>query len=67
MAKGLKEETDPFAALNAAMHVKGAFVFVPPKVEVQAPIQYLNLMTPQNSPITPLFLPVCIYLPRITC
>lgn len=29
--KMLKEETDPFAALNSAMHGRGAFIYLPPQ------------------------------------
>jgi Fe-S cluster assembly protein SufD len=31
LAKGLKEETDPFAALNGAFQGRGAFLYIPPK------------------------------------
>jgi Fe-S cluster assembly protein SufD len=31
LAKGMKEETDPFAALNGAFHGRGTFLYVPPK------------------------------------
>lgn len=43
--KMLKEETDPFAALNAAMHPQGLFIYVPPKTVVEAPIQILNIVS----------------------
>ncbi len=41
--KSVKEESDPFAALNAADHGKGAFIYVPPKA--QARLQVLNIFT----------------------
>ncbi|MCE5317508.1 MAG: Fe-S cluster assembly protein SufD [Parachlamydia sp.] len=42
-ARSLKEETDPFAALNAALHSGGAFLYVPPKTIVESPVQILNV------------------------
>lgn len=41
--KSLKEELDPFAALNAALHPRGAFLYVPPKTVVETPIQILQV------------------------
>lgn len=49
LAKGLKEELDPFSALNGALHLKGVFVFVPPKIEVQCPLQCVHLVTPNEE------------------
>lgn len=43
-AKSLKEETDPFAILNIALHKQGAFVYLPPKSTVVAPLQILNVI-----------------------
>ena len=42
--KNLKEETDAFVTLNGALHGKGAFVYIPPKIVVETPIQILHLM-----------------------
>lgn len=42
--KSLKEETDPFAALNGALHGQGAFLFLPPKSVVEVPIQILHVI-----------------------
>ena len=42
--KSVKEECDPFAALNAAAHAEAAFVYVPPKTVVERPIQILHLI-----------------------
>ncbi len=42
--KSLKEESDSFAALNAALHRKGAFLYLPPKCVVEAPIQILHVI-----------------------
>lgn len=38
MTKRMKEEGDPFSLLNAALADEGAFLYVPPKVTVEAPI-----------------------------
>jgi Fe-S cluster assembly protein SufD len=43
-AKGMKEESDPFAAVNAALHRDGLFVYIPPKTVVETPIQILNIV-----------------------
>ncbi len=45
--KSIKEETDPFVALNAAVHPSGAFVYLPPQTEVIAPIQIINILGPK--------------------
>jgi Fe-S cluster assembly protein SufD len=42
-SKILKEELDPFAILNLAIHPKGLFIYVPPKTAIKAPIQALYL------------------------
>ena len=38
-ARMLKEESDPFAVLNGALHGLGAFLYVPPNVQIQEPIE----------------------------
>jgi Fe-S cluster assembly protein SufD len=43
-AKSIKEETDSFAALNAALHPKGAFLYIPPKTVMDCPIQILHIV-----------------------
>lgn len=43
-AKSLKDETDAFAALNAALHAKGVFIYVPPKTVVSQSIQILHVV-----------------------
>lgn len=40
----LKEEKDPFAALNSALYEDGAFLYLPPKTVLQTPIQILHLV-----------------------
>ncbi|MES2122472.1 MAG: hypothetical protein V4492_06815, partial [Chlamydiota bacterium] len=44
-ARSLKEEEDPFALLNLALHPKGAFFYVPPQVCIETPIQCLYVST----------------------
>lgn len=43
-AKAIKEETDPFAAINTALHCAGAFLYLPPQTVVEAPVQILNIV-----------------------
>jgi Fe-S cluster assembly protein SufD len=43
-AKGMKEETDPFAAFNGALHQNGAFLYIPPRTVLEVPIQILHLV-----------------------
>lgn len=47
-SKLLREETDPFASLNLALHPKGVFVYIPPKCVVPTPIQCLNIVEGEN-------------------
>jgi Fe-S cluster assembly protein SufD len=49
--KSLKEESDPFAALNAALHLDGAFIYVPPKMIVENPIQVLYITSCEQPAI----------------
>jgi len=56
-AKSLKDEADPFVTLNAALHPRGAFLYIPPKTVVEKPIQVLNIVTAE----TPVLL-----MPRLT-
>jgi Fe-S cluster assembly protein SufD len=50
-AKTVKEETDPFAALNSAMHRDGIFIYLPPKVVASAPIQILHVIDSGDQPM----------------
>lgn len=52
-AKTTKDENDPFAVLNAALHPQGAFVYLPPQTIVSAPVQVLNLITSSKTLIMP--------------
>lgn len=49
--KNTKEETDPFAALNLALHQEGLFLYVPPKTAVDTPIQILHLADVGDKPV----------------
>lgn len=42
--RAIKEEEDPFAALNAALQVNGAFIYIPPKLRLEVPIQILQVV-----------------------
>jgi Fe-S cluster assembly protein SufD len=50
-----KEERDPFAVLNGALHARGAFVYIPPKLKLPRPVQCLHFITEltQASSVTP--------------
>ncbi len=45
ISRSLKEENDPFALVNLALHPKGAFFYLPPKLEMKSPVQVLHLFT----------------------
>lgn len=45
LSRAMKEESDPFATLNTALIQMGLFIYVPPKVVVEAPIQCLHLIS----------------------
>lgn len=57
--KSLKEETDPFALLNTALHQDGAFLYLPPKTVIESPIQVLNIVKGNQEPQ--------LILPRLHC
>lgn len=44
-ARSLKEEEDPFALLNLALHPHGAFLYLPPNLCIETPIQCLYVTT----------------------
>lgn len=50
-AKAIKEETDPFAALNTVMQRDAAFLYLPPKCLIEQPIQILHIVDNENSPM----------------
>src|SRR5690349_15680774 len=39
ISKEIREETNSSAALNAAIHGKGAFLYLPPGIKVKTPLQ----------------------------
>ena len=43
ISRTLQEENDPFALLNLALHSKGVFFYLPPKLEMRPPVQALYL------------------------
>lgn len=45
----IKEETNPFYLLNTSLEKDGAFIYVPPNIQVQTPIQVLFIYT-EDSP-----------------
>lgn len=44
MTKAIKDEKDPFAVLNLALHGEAAFVYLPPKTISAVPLQILHLV-----------------------
>lgn len=53
LAKQIKEENDPFALLNLALHENGVFIYVPPKLVFPQPIQILHIITQEAVLIAP--------------
>jgi Fe-S cluster assembly protein SufD len=45
LQKQMQTEQDPFSALNLALHSSGLFVYIPPKIVVNTPIQCLQIVT----------------------
>ena len=45
MTRTLKEELDPFAALNGAFQGQGAFLYLPPKTKLSAPLHVEHIFT----------------------
>ncbi|SCA62831.1 hypothetical protein SCG7109_AE_00080 [Chlamydiales bacterium SCGC AG-110-M15] len=48
-AKAIKEDTDAFSVLNAALHQGGLFCYIPPKLVLAKPIQILNVISTEES------------------
>lgn len=44
ISKAIKEELDPFALLNLALHGEGLFLYLPPKTVCEVPVQILHLV-----------------------
>lgn len=53
LVKGIQEETDPFAILNAAFIQKSLFFYVPPGVILSAPLQILHVINGKNQWLSP--------------
>ncbi|MDR2539036.1 MAG: Fe-S cluster assembly protein SufD [Chlamydiales bacterium] len=49
----LQREQDPFAALNLALHSNGLFIYIPPKIVVNTPIQCLQMITEKSLFMAP--------------
>lgn len=47
--KTLKDEIDPFVSLNGALSHEGVFIYLPPNVLVDKPIQILHLVTSNDK------------------
>jgi len=45
LSRAIKEEIDPFATLNIALIQMGLFIYVPPKIIVDTPIQCIHLIS----------------------
>lgn len=43
-ARLLEDEKDPFSLLNGALHSKGALLYLPPKTQLERPLQVLNIL-----------------------
>lgn len=50
LSRTLKEETDPFAALNSAFHGRGAFLYVPPNRELEVSVEHLGTTDGMSAP-----------------
>ncbi len=53
LMKQIKEEKDPFALLNLAVHPNGAFLYIPPKLVLEQPIQILHIVSQTGALIAP--------------
>jgi len=49
LTRTLKEEADPFAALNGALQGQGAFLYVPPHCHVKDPIEIHHLLSSSKT------------------
>jgi Fe-S cluster assembly protein SufD len=53
IGKLIKEEKDPFSLLNMALYPQGAFLYIPPKLVLEKPIQVLHIVTQEGTLIAP--------------
>jgi Fe-S cluster assembly protein SufD len=49
LSKHLNDEKDPFAALNASLHGEGLFLYVPPQVVLEHPIQCIYVHSDESQ------------------
>lgn len=47
--KSLASERDPFVLLNSAVHSEGAFIYIPPKLQLSRPLQILSMVDAQDQ------------------
>lgn len=47
--KNIKEEKDPFALLNLALHSNAAFLYIPPKSTLKQPLQILSIINSEDQ------------------
>lgn len=47
--KFLKEESDPFTIINAAIHKDGLFIYAPPNQHIETPIQIIHIVNGLKS------------------
>lgn len=47
--RSVKEETDPFAAVNTALHKDSLFLYIPPNTQVECPVQIIHLVDTPDS------------------
>ncbi len=52
LARSLKEENDPFALLNLALHQKGVFFYLPPHLQMPCPVQVLHLFSGKQAVVS---------------
>lgn len=52
LLKAIKEEKDPFALLNLALHSEGLFLYISPKQSIPCPIQCIQVITEESSPFS---------------
>ncbi|NGX27217.1 MAG: FeS cluster assembly protein SufD [Chlamydiae bacterium] len=49
LARAMKEEADPFAILNTALIQMGLFLYIPPKIVIDTPIQCLHIISDDHA------------------
>ncbi len=50
LRKEFNEEKDPFVFCNLALHARGLFLYVPPKIAIVQKIHFLHIVTKQKDP-----------------